>query len=97
MQVKKQLQEYVENNIFPIYNKNDSGHGIEHIKYVIRRSLEFAKQFANINLDMVYVIASFHDIAHHIDKDNHELLSAKLFFENANKGSNRRSSSQFRT
>ena len=82
MQVRKQLVEYVEKNIFPIYQKNDSGHGIEHIKYVIKRSLEFAKQFDNINLDMVYVIASYHDIAHHIDKDNHEVLSAKLFYEN---------------
>lgn len=31
---------------------------------------------------MVYVIAAFHDLAHHIDKDNHEVLSAKLFYEN---------------
>ena len=72
--INKQLIEYVENNILPIYAKNDSGHGIEHIKYVIKRSVEFAKQFDNINLDMVYVISAFHDIAHHIDKDNHELL-----------------------
>lgn len=31
---------------------------------------------------MVYVIASFHDLAHHIDKDNHEVLSANLFYLN---------------
>ncbi len=80
--IKKELQEYIENSIFPIYDMNDSGHGIEHIKYVIKRSLEFAKQFDNIDLNMVYAIASFHDIAHHIDKDNHEILSAKLFYEN---------------
>lgn len=80
--INDQLQDYVENNILPIYKKNDSGHGIEHIQYVIRRSIAFAKQFENINLDMVYVIAVFHDLAHHIDKDNHEILSAKLFYEN---------------
>ena len=75
------LRAYIENNILPIYEKNDSGHGIEHIKYVIKRSFEFANQFDDINLDMVYVIASFHDIAHHIDRNNHEILSAKLFYE----------------
>ncbi len=75
------LRTYIENNILPLYEKNDSGHGIEHIKYVIKRSFEFANQFDNINLDMVYVIASFHDIAHHIDRNNHEILSAKLFYE----------------
>ena len=36
--INKKLIDYVENNIFPIYSKNDSGHGIEHIKYVIARS-----------------------------------------------------------
>lgn len=76
------LKTYVENNIFQIYNKNDSGYGIQHIEYVIRRSFEFAEQFDNIDLNMVYVIAAFHDLAHHIDKDNHEVLSAKLFYEN---------------
>ena len=79
--INKQLMEYIESNILPIYNKNDSGHGIEHIRYVIKRSLGFANQFDNIDLDMVYVTASFHDIAHHIDRNNHEILSAKLFYE----------------
>lgn len=79
--LKKQLQQYVEENILPIYDKNDFGHGIEHIKYVMKRSFKFANQFENIDLDMVYVIASFHDLAHYIDKDNHEILSAKLFYE----------------
>ena len=78
----KQLTEYIEKQIFPIYEKNDSGHGMEHIQYVIKRSLKFGDQFNNIDLNMVYTIASFHDLAHHIDKDNHEVLSAKLFYEN---------------
>ena len=81
-EINGQLQQYVEEKIFPIYENNDLGHGIEHIKYVIKRSLEFANQFENIDFNMVYVIASFYDLAHHIDKDNHEILSAKLFYEN---------------
>ena len=80
--INSKLKDYIEHQILTIYEKNDSGHGIEHIKYVIKRSLKFARQFSNINIDMVYVIASYHDIAHHIDKDNHEILSAKLFYDN---------------
>ena len=80
--VNKQLVEYIEKNIFPVYQKNDAGHRIDHIEYVIQRSLKFAEQFENIDLNMVYAIASFHDIAHHIDKDNHEVLSAQIFYEN---------------
>lgn len=80
-EVNKQLRQYVEKKIFPIYKNNDSGHNIEHIQYVIKRSFNFAKQFENVDFNMVYVIASFHDLAHYIDKDNHEVLSAKLFYE----------------
>ena len=78
------LKNYIENNIFPEYSKNESGHGIEHIKYVIDRCMRFAEQFDNIDLDMLYTIAAFHDIGHHIDKKNHEILSAKIFYDNDN-------------
>lgn len=80
--MKKELIDYIQNNIFPEYSNNESGHGIEHIKYVINRCLKFAEQFDNINLDMLYTIAAFHDIGHHIDKKNHEIISAKIFYDN---------------
>ena len=51
--INPKLKEYIENEIFPLYAKNDEGHGIEHIKYVIRRCLEFSSQFQNINIDML--------------------------------------------
>ena len=80
--IDEKIKKYVEENILPLYEQNDVGHGINHIEYVIKRSIEFAKEFDDIDLNMVYVVASFHDLAHHIDKDNHEVLSAKLFYEN---------------
>ena len=80
--MNKELIDYIQNNILPEYSKNDSGHGIEHINYVIDRCFRFAEQFDNIDLDILYTIAAFHDIAHHIDKKNHEILSAKIFYDN---------------
>ncbi|MBR5305022.1 MAG: HD domain-containing protein, partial [Candidatus Gastranaerophilales bacterium] len=76
------LISYIQTYILPEYSKNDSGHGIEHINYVIDRCFRFAEQFDNIDLDMLYTIAVFHDIGHHIDKKNHEKLSAQMFYEN---------------
>lgn len=76
------LKDYIVNNILPEYSKNDSGHRIEHINYVIDRCYKFSEQFENIDFDMLYTAAAFHDIAHHIDKKNHEKLSAQIFFEN---------------
>lgn len=79
--INKDLKEYIESEIFPIYEKNDAGHNIEHITYVIERCMNFSHQFQDINLDMLYTIAAFHDVAHHIDKDKHETLSASIFYE----------------
>ena len=82
--MNSKLKDYIEIKILPEYSKNDTGHGIEHIQYVINRCFKFAEQFDNIDLDMLYTIAAFHDIGHHIDKKNHELLSAKIFYDNDN-------------
>lgn len=76
------LIKYIQNNVFPEYSKNEKGHGIEHIRYVIDRCMRFAKQFDDIDLNILYTIAAFHDIGHYIDKKNHEKLSAEMFYQN---------------
>ena len=76
--IKKEIKEYIENIIFPEYQKNDSGHNLDHIKYVLKRSLKFAENIPNINMNMVYAIAAFHDIGHHIDAKNHEQISSEI-------------------
>lgn len=80
MTINKDLENYIETEIFPQYEKNDSGHSLEHIDYVMKRCFKFAEQFKNIDFNMLYTIATFHDIAHHIDKKNHEKLSAEIFY-----------------
>lgn len=85
MTVNNDLKEYIENNLFPEYNKNEVGHGIEHIKYVIKRSFELVKQNGlEVNPDMVYTIAAYHDIGHHIDSKTHEIISAEIMNKDKN-------------
>jgi adenylate kinase family enzyme len=79
--MNNELIDYIENNIFPEYSKNEDGHSIHHIKYVIDRCMKFSEQFEDIDLNILYTIAAFHDIGHHIDKKNHEKVSADLFYE----------------
>ena len=79
--VNPRLKQYIQNVIEYHYNLNDKGHGIEHAEYVINRSMNFASQIENINYEMVYVIAAYHDVAHHIDAKNHENISAKMLRE----------------
>lgn len=84
MKINNKLKNYIQNNIFPSYKNNDSGHNIDHIQYVIDRSIKFAKEVKDINYDMVYTIAAYHDIGHYIDAKNHEKVSAEMLLSDKN-------------
>lgn len=77
-EINKELIKYIEDEIFPLYSRNEEGHGINHIKTVIKKSLELAKCY-DVNLNMVYVVASYHDLGHYIDRKRHEIISAEMF------------------
>ncbi len=79
--INSDLYGYLNDFILPQYALNDSGHNIEHIEYVVERCFRFAKQFEYVKYDILYTAAVFHDIAHHIDKKNHEKLSADIFYK----------------
>ncbi len=79
MKINNELYQYINDAVLPQYSDDNSGHGIKHIEYVIRRSLEFSKLFDDINPDVVFTAAAYHDIAHNIDKKKHEILSAQVF------------------
>lgn len=84
MKINKDLEDYIEENIFPEYSKNEPAHNIDHIKYVINRSFKFADTVPDINYDMVYTIAAYHDIGHHIDSKRHEMISGKIMSRDEN-------------
>ena len=77
--INSKLKEYIQNNILPEYDLNDKGHNIEHIKVVLERAFELSKEY-DINYDMLYIIVCFHDIACHIDREKHEILSAERLY-----------------
>ncbi|MBQ8473000.1 MAG: HD domain-containing protein [Bacilli bacterium] len=79
--INQKLKKYIEENIFPSYEKNDLGHNLDHIKYVIERSLKFAGTISEISHDMIYTIAAYHDIGHYIDTKNHEKISADMLLK----------------
>lgn len=77
------LVTYIETTIFPQYDLNEAGHGITHILNVINKSLKISKNY-DVNLNIVYTVASYHDIGHHINKDEHEKISADLMIKDKN-------------
>lgn len=78
--INPDLINYIENEIFPQYDLNEAGHDINHILNVINKSLKISKNY-DVDLDIVYVVAAYHDIGHHINKDEHERISADLMIK----------------
>ena len=83
MNVNEKLKRYIEQNIFPRYKLNDKGHQIEHINYVINRCYKLSKNM-DIDNNMLYVIAAYHDIGYYVDYKNHEKVSAQIMYNDAN-------------
>lgn len=75
--VDSEIINYVETSILPKYKKI-GGHTDKHIKQVIERSLRFYRQSPDLNINMVCVIAAYHDLGRLIDNETHNIESAKL-------------------
>ena len=74
--MNEELAQYIDDYIFPKYEKYYS-HGMFHIDNVIANMMMFADYY-DLDKNMAYVIASYHDIGLNIDRENHEKESAKI-------------------
>lgn len=75
--MNQELVDYIEKSIYPLYERNDWAHQLWHINNVTERSLKLAKDYS-VNREMIYVIASFHDLGCFVSRENHEKISAHL-------------------
>lgn len=71
------LKQYVEANVFPKYDRYYS-HGMLHINYVIENCVMLANYY-NLDVNMAFVAAAYHDVGLSANRDNHERESGKIF------------------
>ncbi|MDR1738344.1 MAG: HD domain-containing protein [Candidatus Symbiothrix sp.] len=71
------LKNYIENDILPEYNAFDRAHDTAHIQQVINDSLLLAQNF-DVDIDMVYTIAAYHDIGIGQNREFHHIISGKI-------------------
>jgi uncharacterized protein len=71
---------YLKENIVPIYQSFDSAHQIDHVIKVIEDSLLIAKDY-DVDMNMVYTIACFHDIGLQFGRDNHHMTGGLFLYE----------------
>ena len=75
--VSLDLMEFVEKNILPRYAAFDKAHNMEHVVGVIRRSLQIARNYG-ADINMVYVVAAYHDLGLSGPRAIHHLTSGKI-------------------
>ena len=76
------LVEFVETQILPQYQQFDRAHNMEHVTRVIRSSLQLAQQ-TGADVDMVYVIAAYHDLGLTGPRAIHHITSGKILMADA--------------
>ncbi len=75
--VDDDLRHYVETAILPIYDRFDAAHGRNHAEKVIESSLGMAQMF-DVNINMVYTVAAFHDVGLLDGRETHHLVSGRI-------------------
>lgn len=78
--MNKSLVEYIESRIIPMYDGFDKGHGRDHAYAVMNEALRLA-QFYQVNADLVYVAAAYHDAGLSVDRKTHHLESGRIIRE----------------
>ncbi len=71
------LSAYVEAVIIPRYRHFDKAHREDHVRGVIEQALELA-QYYDVDPDMVYAAAAYHDTGLAVDRDTHHLESGRI-------------------
>ena len=78
--VKPSIIAYIEQEILPRYDHFDAAHQRNHAEEVIARSLALAKHY-DVDLNMVYAIAAYHDTGLCEGRDTHHLVSGRIIRE----------------
>ncbi len=75
--IRQELITYIENYILPLYDDFDRGHHRDHAQQVIERSAQLARGF-DVNEEMVYTIAAYHDTGLKHGREKHHTDSARI-------------------
>ena len=74
------LKEYVESEIIPRYSTFDKAHREDHVRSVISEALRLSA-FYDVDEDIVYAAAAFHDTGLVEGREIHHLASGKIIRE----------------
>lgn len=76
-QVSLDIMQFVETQILPRYTAFGESHGLRHINRVIKNALKLA-HITGADIDMVYVIAAYHDLGMSGPRAIHHITGGKI-------------------
>ena len=71
------MKQYIEQEIIPRYDHFDQAHQRDHVMMVIQQSLDIASHL-DVDIDMVYAIAAYHDTGLCEGREHHHEVSARI-------------------
>lgn len=71
------LYDYIEESIIPRYEAFDKAHNVSHVRDVIARSMALAQHY-DVDIDMVYTIAAYHDLGLCEGRERHHIVSGEI-------------------
>lgn len=71
------LIDYIEQEILPRYDHFDTAHRRNHAEEVIRESMRLAEG-AEVNREMVYTVAAYHDTGLRFGREKHHIHSGEI-------------------
>ena len=74
---------YIEQEIIPRYDHFDAAHQRDHVNMVIQQSIDISK-YLDVDLNMVYVIAAYHDTGLCEGREHHHEVSAQIIKSDVN-------------
>ena len=80
--VNLEIMNFVERDILPRYNAFGHSHGIVHVQRVIRNALALVPA-TGADIDMVYVIAAYHDLGMEGPRAIHHITGGKILAADA--------------
>lgn len=78
--INPKLTAYIEQEIIPRYDHFDQAHRRDHVLMVIQQSMDIASNL-DVNMDMVYAIAAYHDTGLCEGRELHHVVSARIIKE----------------
>jgi len=72
--------DYIEKEILVQYRQFDKGHDENHVRNVIKESVTIAENY-DVDIDMVYVIAAYHDVGLVVNREFHHIHSGEILMQ----------------